>query len=125
MMLSQKIESNNKLLIYLDKIPTSDNTLTLKKIINQSYDESLWEELDIQITQANSDFFERLSKKFNNLTKGDLRLCALLKMNLRTKEIANLTFKNPESVKVARSRLRKKIGLTHSNIDLSSFLNQV
>lgn len=85
----------------------------------------MWKELDIQISQANSDFFERLSKQFDNLTKGDLRLCALLKMNLRTKEIANLTFRNPESIKVARSRLRKKIGLTHSNIDISSFLNQI
>ena len=46
-------------------------------------------------------------------------------MNLSTKEIAIITFKNPESIKVARSRLRKKLGLTHSKTILSSFLNQI
>jgi len=44
---------------------------------------------------------------------------------MNTKEIANLTFKNPESVKVARSRLRKKLGLTHSNINFNTFFNQI
>jgi len=125
MVLSKRQEENKSLLVYLENIEESKETLAMKRVLDSSKDDALWEELDVQISQANSDFFEKLSKQFNDLTNGDLRLCALLKMNLRTKEIANLTFKNPASVKVARSRLRKKLGLTHSNIDVSTFLNQI
>ena len=125
MILSKRVEDNKVLLARLENIEESKETLAMKRILDSSKDNALWEELDLQISQVNSDFFEKLSKQFDNLTKGDLRLCALLKMNLRTKEIANLTFKNPASVKVARSRLRKKLGLTHSNVDVSSFLNKL
>jgi len=125
MLLSKRQEDNKSLLVHLETIEESKETLAMKRLLHSSKDDALWEELDVQISQANSDFFEKLSKQFGNLTKGDLRLCALLKMNLRTKEIANLTFKNPASVKVARSRLRKKLGLTHSNTDVSTFLNKL
>jgi len=97
----------------------------LKKMINTVKDDSTWDELDFQITQSNRLLFEKLSKKFDNLSQSDLRLCAFMKMNMRTKEIANLTFKNPASVKVARSRLRKKLGLTHSTMTISTFLNRL
>lgn len=125
MMLSKQVEAFDNLQGYIDKMPQKTETDALKRIIAGTKDDSIWEELDLQISHANSDFFERLSKQFDTLSQSDLRLCALLKMNLRTKEIANLTFRNPESVKVARSRLRKKLGLTHTNTSLPAFLNQV
>lgn len=92
--------------------------------IDQVKTDELEAELNIQISNANQELLESLSKEFPNLTQNEKRLCALLKMNLTTKEIANLTFKTPESVKVARSRLRKKLGLTHQKIVIGSFLNQ-
>ena len=103
---------------------TRDNQV-LTKQINIAKNDTVWEELDLQINQANSELFQILSQKFENLSKNDLRLCAFLKMNMSTKEIANLTFKNPASVKVARSRLRKKLGITHSNMTISTFLNRL
>ena len=121
---SKQVETINQLKSYLRKLPSNNTTEAMDKLILEAKNDAVWEELNLQISQANNDFFERLSRKFS-LTQGELRLCALLKMNLRTKEIANLTFKNPDSVKVARSRLRKKLGLTHSNIDISAFLNQI
>lgn len=94
---------------------------TLKQLNNSN----LTNDLNLQITKANQDFFEKLSLQFSSLTQNELRLCALLKMNFNTKEIANITFKNAQSVKVARSRLRKKLGLTHNKMAISVFLNQL
>lgn len=125
LVLSKHTESVKSIEVELEKMTDTKEIITIKKLLNNAKDDSLWKELDIQLNQSNSIFFEKISKKFPTLTQNDLRLCALLKINLRTKEIANLTFKNPESVKVARSRLRKKLGLTHSNTELSSFLNQL
>ena len=125
LVVSNLVETEKQLLNQIKDLPDNKDTLDLKKTISNVKNDSVWKELDVQITQTNMAFFEKLSKQYTNLSQGDLRLCALLKMNLRTKEIANLTFRNPESVKVARSRLRKKLGLTHSNIDLSAFLNQL
>ena len=93
--------------------------------LKQLNNDGLTKDLNLQITKSNQDFFEKLSLNFPNLTQNELRLCALLKMNLNTKEIANLTFKNAQSVKVARSRLRKKLGLTHNKMAISVFLNQL
>jgi DNA-binding CsgD family transcriptional regulator len=62
--------------------------------------------------------------RYPDLNSNDLRLCALLKLNLDTKEIATIMDISPESVKVARSRLRKKLQLETSD-NLSSFITQV
>jgi len=83
----------------------------------------LQEDLKLQISKTNQDFFKKLSNQYPDLSQSDLRLCAFLKMNLTTKEIAKITSKTPESVKVSRSRLRKKLGLTHQKKAISVFLN--
>ena len=93
--------------------------------LSQMDNSALKKELNLQITNANQEFFKTLSEKFPDLTQSELRLCAFLKMNLSTKEIANITFKRGESIKVARSRLRKKLGLTHNKMAISVFLNQI
>lgn len=125
LVLSNHSESLKAIERTLERMATTKESLEIKKLLANFKNNTLSKELDIQLSQSNSDFFEKLSKKHPKLTKGDLRLSALLKMNLSTKEIANLTFKNPESIKVARSRLRKKLGLTHSKAPLASFLNQI
>jgi len=125
LMLSKQAEAVQKMDAQLKNMSESSENMNLRKLITNVKNDSIWNELDLQITQSNRLLFEKLSQKFDNLSQSDLRLCAFLKMNMRTKEIANLTFKNPASVKVARSRLRKKLGLTHSNTTISTFLNRL
>lgn len=83
-----------------------------------------WENFKIHFEQVHNNFFENLKTRYPDLNSNDLRLCALLKLNLDTKEIATIMDISPESVKVARSRLRKKLQLDPSN-NLSSFITQV
>jgi tetratricopeptide (TPR) repeat protein len=83
-----------------------------------------WENFRIHFEQVHNNFFESLKMRYPDLNSNDLRLCALLKLNLDTKEIATVMDISPESVKVARSRLRKKLQLETSD-NLSSFITSV
>lgn len=125
LLLSKQGEAVQNMEKQLSNMRESPDNNVLRKQINSAKNDTSWEELDLQINQANSELFQTLSQRFENLSQNDLRLCAFLKMNMRTKEIASLTFKNPASVKVARSRLRKKLGLTHSSMTISTFLNRL
>jgi len=67
---------------------------------------------EINFDKSHQLFYERLTKKYESLTAKDLRLCAYLKMNLSSKEIAPLLGISPQSVDVSRHRLRKKMQLS-------------
>ena len=56
-------------------------------------------------------FVKRLLEKHANLTHQEIQLCFMLKNKLSTKDIATITFREESSVKVSRSRLRKKLEL--------------
>ncbi|HTJ50896.1 MAG TPA: tetratricopeptide repeat protein [Cyclobacteriaceae bacterium] len=56
-------------------------------------------------------FFSKLRYKYPDITAAELRLSALIKLNLSTKEIASMLGVLPESVKTSRYRLKKKFGL--------------
>ncbi len=70
---------------------------------------------EINFDKTHESFFDRLQEKHPNLTMHDLRICAFLKMNLSSKEIAALLGINSSSVDVNRSRLRKKMNLHRDN----------
>ncbi len=83
------------------------------------------DELKIQMTELNKAFVERLTQKHPNLTNNNIMLCIYLSNNLTTKEIALLNQSTANTVKVARNRLRKKLGLQGKNIRLSAYLNGI
>jgi ligand-binding sensor domain-containing protein/DNA-binding CsgD family transcriptional regulator len=70
-----------------------------------------WEIFEASFNQVHDDFFKRLMLEYPDLTPGDLRLAAYLKMNLASKEIAPLLNISVRGVENKRYRLRKKIGL--------------
>ncbi len=72
----------------------------------------------------NKQFVECLLKSHDKLTAREIQLCYLIKQGLQTKEIADLTFREPGSVKVSRSRLRKKLLLDEKE-NLYTYLNNV
>jgi DNA-binding NarL/FixJ family response regulator len=67
-------------------------------------------------------FYKNLTADYPKLTQNDLKLCAYLKLGLSSKDIAAVMFINKDSVKTARSRLRKKLEI-ESNANLQSFLS--
>ncbi len=70
-----------------------------------------WELFEASFNQVHDDFFKRLMLEFPDLTPGDLRLAAYLKMNLSSKEIAPLLNISVRGIENKRYRLRKKLNL--------------
>ncbi len=83
----------------------------------------IWKEFEISFEQVHQSFYNNLSKNHPSLTPKDRRLCALLYLDLTTKEIAQITGQSFKSVENARTRLRKKLNLTNEKINLSTYLN--
>lgn len=70
-----------------------------------------WTAFKVQFARSNPRFLERLRKGFPALTEAEERLFLLLKLNLTSKEIADVLGISPGGVKKTRSRLRKRLGL--------------
>ena len=89
-------------------------------------DENLSSEDDWAIFQTNFDrihenFFRNLHSTYAELTSNDLRFCAYLRLNLSSKDIAHLMNISLKGVEMARSRIRKKIGIP-STKSLTEFM---
>jgi ligand-binding sensor domain-containing protein/DNA-binding CsgD family transcriptional regulator len=68
-----------------------------------------WEQFSVHFDHVHSNFLSKLKAKFPSLGANDLKLCAYLKMNLSSKEIAQLMGISSRAIEVSRYRLRKKI----------------
>ncbi len=93
--------------------------------LSLSVNENAWNEFELRFERVYTGFFKTLNEKFPNLTPNEKRLCAYLKLNMSSKEIANLTHTTVGSVEQARFRLRKKLGLHTTNTDLVAFIENL
>ena len=75
-------------------------------------DDNNWENFSKYFQEVHKDFNSNIKQKFPEVTSNELRLMSLLKMNLSSKEIANILNISPEGIKKARYRLRKKLNIT-------------
>ncbi len=90
--------------------------------VNIRHDED-WKRFEKNFDIVYDEYLTRLSDSYPELTLGDKKLCAYLKMGLSSKEIAplmNLTFR---SVEMTRYRLRKKLRLSRDR-NLIDFLQK-
>jgi len=71
-----------------------------------------WENFSRYFEEVHKDFNSNVKTKYPQVTSNELRLLALLKMNLSSKEIASILNISAEGIKKARYRLRKKLDLT-------------
>jgi DNA-binding CsgD family transcriptional regulator len=95
----------------LEKKPQSNFRLLLRKLDRELKNEDYWKEFNLYFNKVDQKFLDRLVKKHPELTKNDLRLCSLLRINLSTKEIASLLNVSIRGVEQSRYRLKKRIGL--------------
>ncbi|MGC4100726.1 ligand-binding sensor domain-containing protein [Ferruginibacter sp.] len=100
----------------------------LKKMIKTlSEDDNIdkeWENFTKHFDKVHSDFVSGLKEKHPNITNNELKLCAYLRMNLSTKEIAQLMSISVRGVEISRYRLRKKLGIP-SETNLFDYLIDV
>lgn len=78
-------------------------------------DDKNWNNFARYFESVHKGFNTKVVHKYPQITPNELRLLSLLKMNLSSKEIANILNISSEGVKKARYRLRKKMNLTSEN----------
>lgn len=97
----------------------------MKKIIRVISEEDKidkqWEQFTMHFDNVHSDFLATLKKTHSTLSANELKLCAYLRMNLSTKEIAQLMNISVRGVEISRYRLRKKLQIP-TEMNLYDFL---
>lgn len=84
----------------------------VKHIINNALtNEEEWEEFRVRFEQVHQSFFDNIKADYPQLTANDLRLCAFIKLDLSSKQIASLLNIAPSSVDISKYRLKKKLTL--------------
>jgi hypothetical protein len=104
---------------------TNIETTDLKKILRSIAEEDRldeeWDQFSLHFNKVHNDFLQNLRSKYPNLKGHDLKLCAYLRMNLSSKEMARLMSISVRGVEINRYRLRKKLQLKPKE-DLYQFL---
>jgi len=112
---------------FINEIKSKIDTVGVDKIIRKietEFNSDLeWEAFRLRFEEVHPSFFKLLKKQFPDLTFGELKLCALLQLNLTTKEIANINNITTAAVDKSRNRLRKKLGLAPEE-SLNNFLSK-
>ncbi len=92
--------------------------------LNSNLNEKQWEEFHQNFLNMYPSFTEALTKDFTNLSPSEIKMCTFLKLNMSSKEIALINHMTTSSVEVARSRLRKKLGINNISKSFTSFFAQ-
>ena len=105
---------------------TSTNKKVLLNIVKEleaNMSKETWEEFEYRFNSVHNDFYNGLLRDFPNLTPNELKICAFLKLNMTSKDISTITYTSPQSITVARHRLRTKLGLSRDD-NLITFLSK-
>ncbi|MCC8142473.1 MAG: hypothetical protein LUD02_03255 [Tannerellaceae bacterium] len=96
-------------------------TLNNKIDLNIESDDAL-KQFEEQFDLVHNNFIKKLSEKHPTLSVSERKMCAYIKMNLSSKEVAPLMNLSVRGVETLRYRLRKKIGLERED-SLTEYLN--
>jgi tetratricopeptide (TPR) repeat protein len=101
----------------------SDKLREIIKELQQYTRGNSWDEFRLHFEAVHPSFEEKLMAAFPDLSPNDIKICAFIKLNLSSKEIAAITFREPRSIESARNRLRMKLGLT-KEMSIHAFLSK-
>lgn len=117
---TMSLNSKNELLAFIKedlKKTTESGASDVKSVIStinkNITEEDSWSVFKEAFDNADKDFLKRIKQAHPTLTPNDLRLCAYLRLNLSSKEVAPLFNISVRSVEIKRYRLRKKMDLSH------------
>lgn len=123
------VENNNVFITKLNELKKEIKQTGLRQFENivtehqANHSESYWKEFETCFQEVHKDFYQSLQNDFPGLTPSERRMAAFIRLDLSTKQIADITFNSIHSIEVARSRLRKKLNLNTSS-NLKDFLDR-
>ncbi|MEQ8470503.1 MAG: hypothetical protein RIC35_04925 [Marinoscillum sp.] len=115
-----KISSLKPYLNVHGKAKLKQLTRQIKWELSEEEDLSLERKFD----ESNFDFYQRLGTESEELTRYEMRLCAYLRSNNSSADIARITRKTANCINVAFARIRSKLNLKNNN-ELKSFLRSI
>ncbi|MBN2486431.1 MAG: hypothetical protein JXB34_10700 [Bacteroidales bacterium] len=87
------------------------NKLLVRKIDNEINNENNWKVFEEHFISVHEEFLTKIKQQYPNISPAELRLCACLRMNISSKEIASLLNISIRGVEASRYRLRKTLGI--------------
>ena len=93
---------------------------SIQRILSEKRKEDLYSD---QFNAAYPGYLEYLTRTYTELTTSDLKLCTFLRMNLNTKEIADIMGLSVRSIESRRYRLRKKLNLSKEEDLVSNLIS--
>ena len=102
----------------------ADFNKLLKMVAEEEKRGEDWEQFALHFDQVHNQFLQKIKTAYPELTSTDLKICAYLKMNLSSKEMAQLLSITLKGVEIARYRLRKKLNLSPAE-SLTDFINTI
>jgi|APCry1669188910_1035180.scaffolds.fasta_scaffold00143_9 tetratricopeptide (TPR) repeat protein len=126
--LNQKnLAFTEKLGPYLLRIPRKKDqdefAQTLADVGRESQSDPM-QHFDLLFKQMHSGFLEKLLEACPDLSKAELQICTLLRLNLSSKDISRLINLTPASIDGTRHRIRKKLDIDQ-NLSLTSYLMMI
>ena len=109
-----------------EAISSGEDKSSLNRMVRQLQNmerEKNWNEFEVRFTQVHEDFYEKLNTRFPGLSPNEKKLCAFLRLNMSSKDIAAITHQSVHSINVARTRMRKKLNLDGTEENLVRFLH--
>ncbi len=99
--------------------------VTLNNSIDSNIEsDDLLKRFEEQFDLVHNNFMKKLRERHPDLSMSELKMCAYIKMNLSSKEIAPLLNLSLRGTETLRYRLRKKIGLERED-SLTDYLNKI
>lgn len=118
---NELINSVAERLLQMQSNVQDENRKIIQEIIidlQREADSEGWKEFELRFNQVHREFYVNLRKLYPHLSPAEEKLCAFLRLNMSSKEIAAITQQSIKSVEVARARLRKKLNLTNTTSNL-------
>lgn len=102
-------------------ISKTDTERFIKKIKMTTDNANIWDEFDIRFKELHTEFYLKIVANYPDLSPVELRIVSLLRLNLTTKEIAEILQRSIKTVENNRVLIRKKMNLDRE-VNLTSFI---
>ena len=116
-------------LAHLERIASGkeskDTIAKISQDLRNSINDKMFNEFSHRFKEVHAGFYEKLLLTYPELTQNELKLCAFLRLNMSSKDIAELTGQQVTAIDKARFRLREKLNLPNSKTNLVTFLAQI
>jgi DNA-binding CsgD family transcriptional regulator len=108
----------------IQRNPSFQDSVEIQKLIQdlgKSEDTAFFDEFETRFTGVHEDFYIALNNHCSNLTPHELKICALIRLNISSKEMARLTNRTVGTIDNTRSQIRRKLHLTETQ-NLQDFI---